>query len=264
MLRIYTVTCNRPDFIELQLRCFKKQIQEEFEFTVFNNAAFDFDKTEYNNINVICNNLNISVIDVQKEKPLLDAMPQGGPYAAPTALDNYGRYTSANVAHAYTMCWAWKHFITKETGPIAIFDSDMFLIQPLAITEMLNCHQLYFIPQGRANEQTKIEYVWPGFVLANLSTLPDINSVNWWCGKGRGELPLDVGGQTYQYLEAHPEINICHVWEECILFPPSYYSFISLEGKRIALHYCCASNWNHLGSEYHETKTRHIKEQLGI
>ena len=69
MLKIFTFAHKRPDFIELQLRSFKKNLQEDFEFIVFNNAVFDLGGREnYVSIKLACLRLGVKEIEIQRDK----------------------------------------------------------------------------------------------------------------------------------------------------------------------------------------------------
>lgn len=261
-VKIFTIAHKRPDFIELQLRSFQKQLQDGFEFIIFNNATFDTDKTLYNQINARCRKLGLSVIDIRADQALLNAMPPGGPYAAPTALDARGMYTSANVANAYSMCWAWREVISKENNPVCVLDSDIFFIRPIRIADILRRYQLAFVPQGRANEHGHLEYMWVGFVLADMPTLPDPSTVNWWCGKAKHNLLVDVGGQTYQYLGVHPDLKVLRVPAEPI--EHFHYELLSVEGEQSVLHYRCGSNWDNKSDDFHNQKLQWLREKFGI
>ena len=70
MLKIYTFAHKRPDFLEIQLKSFQKNLEDDFEFIVFNNAIFDINKSDYNNINTWCKDNNIQCIDIENNKIL--------------------------------------------------------------------------------------------------------------------------------------------------------------------------------------------------
>lgn len=58
---IITHNFNRPDFIEIQHATFKKFLQDDYEYVVFNDAT---DSTLVQQINNICNKLQIEWIRV--------------------------------------------------------------------------------------------------------------------------------------------------------------------------------------------------------
>jgi hypothetical protein len=270
MIKIYTFASNRPDFIGLQLESFRKNLKEEFDYTVFNNARYDITGgSDPNLINRAGKDAGIRVIEVEKDAALLAdcaAIEPGGP-----VLNPHGQYANANVAHAYALRWAWNNYISKETDPIAILDSDVFLIQPVKLTDALDPYVMANISDGkpRPNEPDRpILYMWPTFMLADLARLPDKESLNWWCGRIEN-VPVDVGGHTYYYFQAHPDISIQNVrrvnayyldTSSCPMQPPNYDEFYLNDA--IILHYRSGSDWDHKGKEYHRLKTEWLKKRI--
>ncbi len=264
MLKIFTFAHKRPDFIGLQVRSFRQYLQEPFEFVVFNNAAFDQHRGPHDEINRQCDQWGAQVIDVQKEPEIVDwcqAQEITGPL-----FHESGRYSNPNVACAYPLCWAWARHISKETSPICFLDSDIFLIQPVCISERLQTYDLCYIPQFRVGAA---EYMWNAFFSADLSRLPNPSTLNWWCGRVN-DVPVDVGGQTCHYLKDHPELKVLRIHSAFIPddpktnFHPTNYEHIYFDDKLFGLHYRSGSNWNHQPAIYHEKKTRWLLEQLNL
>lgn len=266
MIKIYTFVSNRPDFINLQAYSFRKNLKEDWEFTVFNNAKLSGD-SYYDEINTQCKASGATVIDIPRDSALLDKCQ--GFETSIQILNPNGIYSIANVAHAYALCWAWKNVISKEKGPIAMIDSDVFLIQPIKLTDTLYPHQLCNISDGRARHGggPPILYMWPTFVLADMAKLPEPETMNWWCGQIEG-VPVDVGGQTHHYLQAHPELDVLnlrkvHFSEDdpTVTVRPANYDEFYL-GDSTVLHYRSGSNWNRKDNEYHRRKTEWLKKRI--
>jgi hypothetical protein len=263
MISIFSFGANRPDFIELQMHSFRKHLREEFELTVFNNAQFDSTGgAKYHDLHSVGKSVGVNVIDVVKIPDLMrrcqDIEPSG------PVFNHQGLYTSANVAHAYALCYAWENYISKEKGNIAILDSDVFLIEPLSLTEMLDPHQMLNVPDGKPHADGRtFRYMWPTFMLANMATLPDAGTLNWWCGRVE-DVPVDVGGQTYHYFQSHPDLDVAHVNRKHFQ-EADYDEFYLTNGDKCAtvLHYRSGSNWNHRGSDYHRQKTEWLKGRIG-
>src|ERR1700676_4315558 len=128
MISFYTVSCNRPDFIQLQCVAFQKHMREPYEFTVFNNADMSGlggirDTDGHRKIAAKCGELGINVIDVQHD--ITQERRRGE-----KIFNANGTYYNANVAAAYPWCWAWENFISKNQNPVCILHSDMFLSDP--------------------------------------------------------------------------------------------------------------------------------------
>ena len=267
MIKLYTFTFNKIDFIELQYRSFQKYLKEDFIFTVFNNAAFGQERAggNYDKINAECRRLGIPVLDIQ-----FDQKTANDCQAMETAIrvfNSGGSYTCANVAHAYAFYWAWKNVISKDKDPVCILDFDMFMVSPTKLTDRLKDHEMCFVPQGKPN--LPADYIWPGFVLFDMSKLPEPETMNWWCGSINGSA-VDVGGHTCLYLAAHPELRTARVAFQHtednpeLDFHPSDYQFLTLEKEPVFLHYYRGSNWHGLSNDYHEKKTNWLKKQLNL
>jgi hypothetical protein len=266
MITIYTYVSNRPDFIELQMLSFIKNLKESFEFVVFNNARLSGD-SHYDEINTVCRRVGATVIDIPRDNELVGRCQKIE--HAVQILNPRGLYSIANVAHAYALCWSWENIISKEKGAIAIVDSDVFLIQPVKLTETLYPHAMCNIPDGRTHADGRcFMYMWPTFMLADMSKLPDAPTLNWWCGRIEG-VPVDVGGQTYHYFQAHPDLDIFNIrrlnsnyldTSSCPVDPANYDEFYLKDG--IVLHYRSGSDWDQKGGEYHRKKTEWLKKRM--
>lgn len=269
MIKIHTFASNRPDFIKLQVESFHKHLREPFDYTVFNNARHDITGgADYDGIHRVGKEIGIRVIDIERDPVLLAdcaRIEPGGP-----VVNAAGQYANANVAHAYALRWAWDNYISKEKGAIAIFDSDVFLVQPVKLTDTLYPHQMVNISDGkpRGEGQPPILYMWPTFMLADMDMLPDPETLNWWCGRIE-DVPVDVGGHTYYYFQAHPDLDVLNVrrlnsyyldTSSCPVDPANYDEFYLPDG--VVLHYRSGSDWDHKGADYHRKKTEWLKKRI--
>jgi len=256
LLNIYTFADKRPDFLKLQLEMFKKHLQEDFVFTVFNNAFQPFP------VSMACGQLNLREILVPRMTPEL-AEVQAMETSCPI-LGSQGEYANPNVACAYPLYWAWKNIISKQQSRVCILDSDAFLMKDCRLTDYVAQDELCYIPQTRPRVS---EYMWNALVLADVPRLPEPETMNWYCGMLNGQC-VDVGGQTATYLEAHPELKIrrarteYHEDDARVPFYPANYEYFLIDESRVFLHYRSGSNWNKKSEEYHRLKTEWLKRQL--
>jgi len=265
MLKLFTFVPNRADLIDVQMRCLQKYLGEEFILTVFNNASLGYDRRRDNKkekieIDGTCARLGINVIEIQKEQELVDFCQTTEKSC--TIFDRAGFYSNGNVAHAYALCWAWKHVISKEIGPVCILDFDMFLKEPIKLTDYLVMADALFVGQSKPGMNDK-KYAWPGFVLMDLPKFPNPETLNWMCGQVDGA-SVDVGGQTCRYFESHPEIRLVNLGLNN--FPDDShvdYQILHLGDKEL-LHYRGGSNWEDKTPEFHQKKTEWLKKELGI
>jgi len=264
MIKIFTFGSNRADFIGLQLRSFQRHLKEDIEFVVFNNATYDNGAGgNYNGLHEQAKAFGIRMIDVVKDPGLVERC-QKIELSCPL-FNHQGLYSNANVAHAYALCWAWENHISKERQPIAIFDSDVFLIEPVSLTEMMLPHVMLNVPDGKTHQQDGrvFRYMWPTFVVMDMARLPDPETVNWWCGRVENT-PVDVGGQTYHYFQAHPDLDVISA-RKLHHTEFSTDEFYLTKGDQCAtvLHYRSGSNWDHRSREFHQQKTEWLKARIG-
>lgn len=261
MIKIYTYFHRRPDFANIQIRSLKKYLQDPFELTVFNNANFDRDKSNYNEINRICKELDVTVLDIEKEDKIVDFY-----YKFEEAIGNKifaedGSYINPNVAVAYSLCYIWDKFMSKEQHKVAFLQHDMFLKEPISFLEYMKDNGLCYIPQSRKRDDgSLINYMWNTFFLADVPNLPKPETMNWWCGSVDG-IRVDVGGQTYKYLDNHPEVK------KLIIPHREVNEFGSQDimlGDKSLIHYYRGSNWDNQSEDWHRRKTAWLLNAVNL
>ena len=264
MIKIAAFTANRPDLIGLQMRSFQKYIQEDFTFTIFNNSKFDR-MQDYSKINEECKKWGISVFDVEKDPDLIarcNAIEKSC-----RVFNASGSWTNNNCAGNYGACYVWEKYLIKQDGPVCLLHPDMFFDRPIKLTDYLVKTPLCFMPQTRPNLGGL--HMHDALVLADMPRLPEPEKVNWWGSLVNG-IATDIGGQSFFYLKAHPELNptLIQQWfrqdDPETDFHPSEYEVIAIDDKPIGIHYLRASNWNHRSEDYHVKKTAWIIKKLGL
>lgn len=264
MIKIYSFYNKRSDFLDLQISSFQKHLRDQYEFIVFNNSSFDPNRVEYNKIKQACQKNNIQCIDIEKDKDLIQHLQH---YNNEIIINGAG-YTNGNIAHAYGLCFAWKHIISKTNDLVCVIDNDMFFVGNENITALLNKYDLVYMEQSKGSANKPITYMWPNIILANLDKLPEKETINWWCGQCEG-VSVDVGGHSYYYLEKHKNnLKISTIKQyhysydpECN-FEPANYEYLSLDGNKSILHYRGGSNWDGQSQDYHNKKTQWLKNKL--
>lgn len=108
--------------------------------------------------------------------------------------------------HAQTLDYAWSHLLDSGVGPVLILDADMILVAPHAGAAALEDAFLHAVRQSRetAGTSRRIDYVWPGLVLADLGRLPDPRGFRFGVRSVDGA-HLDTGGETSHWLDALSE-----------------------------------------------------------
>lgn len=276
-LLIITHSYNRPDFIEIQYKTFKKFMHDEYEFIVFNDAR---DSQIREQINKICSQYQISCIEIPQEihdRPYLQR-------------DNNSGYNHSAVRCANVVQYSLDILGFDHDDLVMIIDSDMFLVNEFSVREYLKNHDIAALPQCRSNEQEKIDYIWNGLIFFNMATLPHKRTLNFNCGWVNGAL-TDVGGYTYYYFKNNPDVKLKHFeslvyvkdfWcnncfnnpetQICIhnnhimdslhfsnplkkLVAQDRHSIMEVFINNTFLHYRAGGNWNNESAEYHQKKT---------
>lgn len=264
MVKLFTFSHKRSDFLDMQIKSFQRNLEEEYEFIVFNNANFDIDRTHYNEIHRYCAEKKIQCIDIQRNKEFTAHLQQ---FEREPIFNGTGQYGNSVIACAYPLCWAWKEVISKMDDKICIIDSDMFFIDKENISNRLNDYDIIYMPQSRGNG---VYYMWNGILYMNLAKLPEKETINWWCGMVE-EQPVDVGGHTFYYLREHRdklktlEFGLHYVGEDASCdFTPANYELFSIGDKKLLFHHRGGSNWMQASKGYLARKTRWLKNKFHL
>lgn len=226
IIHIFTSVVNRPDFILLQDKLFKRFLKNRYQFHIVDDAI---DSNISNQFKNICLENNFSY------------------YKKPE------RTVSMNPAQACadTVQWTYDNIIRENHKQDIVFfcDSDLFLIDEFDIQEYMSDAIIAGLPQKRGN----ITYMWNGIMFFNMPQIKDLD-IDFSEGIVDGEM-TDVGGHTYYYFKKH-NIEMKKTDEEIPLYPTHFndieiqndqvtngYNFeLHLDGK--FLHYRAATNWH--------------------
>jgi hypothetical protein len=189
-LLVFTHSYNRPDFIEIQYKTFKKFLHDEYEFIVFNDGSSEHDARSIENI---CTSLGIACIRIPQEihdRPYLFRLAREGRHSPCVRCANVVQYSLNEYGF-------------KHDDLVMIIDSDMFLIKDFSVRDFLHGFALAGLDQERAG----YHYLWNGLVFMDVTRLAEKETLNFNCGELFG-VPVDVGGNTYYYMRAHPEVKV--------------------------------------------------------
>lgn len=187
---VFTTGFNRPDFIELQHRLFKKFLKDDYEFWVISDANTPEMQRK---IMATCRKLGIHCVNVPQKI-------HNRPYLPRKPGDNFN---NPNVRHCNASQWAWDHFFSKHNGSVMLIDSDMFLIRPFSIENTLAGKHLAGIMWGTVDPITDkpYDYLWLALILFNNSILPHKEKICFNCGMlPNTQAVCDSGGWTHLYL----------------------------------------------------------------
>lgn len=182
---IITSAVNNPIFIEIQFLSFKKHIQFDYEFIVFNDAKSFEDYSNYNDITLkykideMCKNLGIQCINIPNDHHLSN---KNASFRTAEAMNYISEYQK------------------KNPNQYLVIDSDMFLIDNLYKDE-LN-YDCAVVKQTR----TDYNYIWNGLYYFDTSKL-NMALVNWHCTPC-----TDTGGRMSNWLtDAEQHNNILFI-----------------------------------------------------
>ena len=204
---IFTYSYNRPDFIEIQYKTFKKFLLDDYEFIVFNDATNPAMKQE---IRDMCKTCHIQCIDIPQE-----------------IHSHLNSIIAPNVLAAERNCNVVQYSLDllgfKHDDILVLLDSDLFLINYFSIRKFLagydiasflrkcsdsprhNCKKIH------PNHPT-IEYLWIGLIFLDMRTLPNKEIFNVHREPvlldNHKLINLDSGGYTYYYLRENPQVAI--------------------------------------------------------
>lgn len=192
---IITHNYNRPDFIEMQYKTFKKFLHDDYEYVVFNDARQEHMKQQ---IDSMCASYNIRCIRIPQEihsRPYLPREPHDD-------LVN-----NASIRHANCVQYSLDVIGYDHRGIVFIVDTDIALIRPFSIEQYMQDKDI----AGRMNRpRNKAQYFSPLFCMMNMSKLPERRSLNFNCGTINGVCG-DTGAWSYYYLLKHPELKFIPV-----------------------------------------------------
>lgn len=221
MIQIFTSVVNRPDFVELQYKLFKKFLKNEYQFHVVDDSIIESIESEFQSI---CFENGLKYY---KKPPRASAM-------------------NPAQACADTVQWTYDNIICKNYSEDIVFflDSDMFLIDEFDITEYMEDAIIAGLPQVRGH----VTYMWNGIMFFNMPMIEDKN-IDFSDGVVDGHM-TDVGGMTYWYFKK----TGIKMKETDVQYPTHYNDIdlqkdaggynmeLHLDGK--FLHYRAATNWH--------------------
>lgn len=223
-VQIFTSVVNRPDFVILQDKLFKKFLTHEYQFHIVDDSIDNHISKKFSEI-CLKNNL------------FYYKKPERNVHMTPAQ------------ACADTVQWTYNNIIIKNHRNDIVFfcDSDLFLINDFDIETYMSDAIIAGLPQKRG----KVTYMWNGIMFFNMSKILDLD-IDFSDGNVEGEM-TDVGGHTYYYFKRN-NIEMKRTDQE---FPgyPTHFNNIDLQkdagGYNMELHldgnflhYRAATNWH--------------------
>lgn len=243
---IYAHYFSNPEFIEFQDEGFKKFLEDEYEYIIYDDSS----KPEVSDaIFSECVKRGIKYIKIPKwvfTKPYLPCPPHGG-------------LTNPSVQCANVLQYVYETYIKNSSGLNMLIDNDMFLINPLHIEKYMEGYSLAGQPQRRMNENTIIDYLLPALLIFNVDTMPNKDDFNVNLGF-IDDINTDTGGFIHYYLKNNPYLKLRNInWhypssgveDPAFRFVDKTWNMHFLLDKKF-LHFVAGSNWNN--KEYYTEK----------
>jgi hypothetical protein len=246
MIKIFSYNDCSPELIELQVDSFRKHLKDDFEFIMFTcEERISTTPEKSREVVAVCNSLGVRVIEVPRDADIEANWYYGG-HVWEDLFRPDGRLISGagGVTFGYMQQWSWQRVICQEKGNIAVVHSDIFLIEPVNFTNHLSDHELCAV---KNTWQKGITGFWEPLLLADMSKMPDPETIVWWPSTVEGQW-TDSGGRTYYYLKAHPNLRWLEIGQDgcyddaALDFHPARYAYFLLGDKKV-LHYQSASGW---------------------
>jgi hypothetical protein len=248
---IFTFSYNKPEFIELQYKTFKKFLLDDHELVVFNDATESEMATKINNM---CEKYAIQCIPVPQEihdRPYLDRS---------TEIKHWfiNEYHAPSVLYSNVAQYALDAFGFQHDDILVIFEADLFLIKEFSFHEYLKNYALagYNRQTDYQGDMGETALLWIGLIPIDMKSLPNKTMLNLNCGTCYN-VTVDCGGHTNFYIKNNPTVQIKYFDKIRIR---SYYCN-TCEGEKS---YLCTHNTPQLKNLGFDDKTIAFIQQVPI
>jgi hypothetical protein len=301
-VKVFTANDCSPEFVELQILSFRKYLQEPFEFIVYVCDQISKTPDKAREVKEICRRLNVEVREIPRDRDIEAYWLSIAPGYQLFGQDGRFERGIGGDSFNYMLQWLWTRAFPNEQGTICFCHSDVFLIEPITLSDFLDGYSLAAVMQRKENKQPLLRngipvstgrpseydsttahellvYIWEAFMLLKPQELPGMENMKWWPSFVEG-VWTDTGGPTHYYFKSHPEIQIRDIGQSgCtddpnVDFHPSRYSFFHLGEKRI-FHYYSGSRWctnmplywgfnQDQSNHYHERKLEWTRKLISL
>ncbi|MGE0009502.1 MAG: hypothetical protein AB7F19_03090 [Candidatus Babeliales bacterium] len=189
---IFTFVYNRPDFIELQQKLFKKFLKDDYEFVIFDDSK----TTEITKkIKLVCQTYNITHIKIPQK---LHDRPYLNRYRTPKW---FAQYNNASSRNCNVVQYALDTLGFEHDDLVILLESDVFLIKEFSFYDYMQGYDLagYDRSPEYSDNRQSLEFLWIGLIYLNMATLTNKYSFNINCGQIHG-VNIDSGGYSHFYL----------------------------------------------------------------
>lgn len=189
---VFTYSYNRPEFIEIQYKTFKKFLKDDYELIVINDAN---NPELADQISDTCHTYHLRCIKIPQEiheRPYLNR---------PDGVFFVSNHQSPCVRNCNVVQYSLDMLGVHHSNIVALFDADLFLIKEFSITQYLKGYDVAGFDRAPeyAPPRNKKNFLWIGLIFLNFGTMQQKTAFNVNCGY-IDEIVMDSGGYTYYYL----------------------------------------------------------------
>lgn len=213
---ILTFSYNKPEFIELQYKTFKKFLQDDHELIVFNDA---YEEKMASCIHKICQKYSIKCIPIPQEIHDMPYLDRSTEKADLFGSWTYTEYHAPSVLYSNIAQYALDSFGFNHDDIVVIFESDLFLVKEFSFHEYLKGHDLagYNRQVDYHGAMRNVPFLWIGLIMMDMKSLPNKLMFNLNCGFYNNilyndalynDVIVDCGGYTYDYIKYNLDARI--------------------------------------------------------
>ena len=215
-VRVLTFHFNMPEFIELQHKCLKTFLVDDYEMIVFNDSPFPHHEK---NIHDVCQRLGIRCICYNQEWHFADPLNHqikawlDDPDVYSHLLFNREENRSVtlnqiarqpSIRHSHVIQYALDYFAYDHDDLVVIMDGDTFITREVHLKEIMKHVPLMGALQSIWYEY--MDYLWVPFIVFDPTRLPNLNDLKFHPAVIEGKLH-DTGSQTYHYIRDNPIVE---------------------------------------------------------
>ncbi len=182
ILDLVTVAFNNADVIEWQIKFLRKNLRDNFVFTVVDNSQGDLVAQA---VEGVCKNYSVGYIRLSKN-----------PYSG----------TFPSWSHGLALNWVYKNFLLpRKAKYFGFLDHDIFPVKSTSVLENLQKSPIY----GSIQRRGSVWWMWPGFCFFRSEVFKNV-PVNFSTAavfSGLTPIAVDTGGGNWKkvYSKTKPE-----------------------------------------------------------
>lgn len=177
-ISIFSFAVNDKFPINITHNQFKKYMNEEYEFIIFNDAMNIDMETK---INEITSNNNIKCVRVPQD---------------------IHKINNPSEAYATTLDWAVREYaVNNDCEVIVLMHTDIFPICNISISNIIGDNIIASTTEFRILDGNPVNYLYPAFTVINMKLLKNPNDLSFGVEPG-----LDTGGKSRHFINNNAQL----------------------------------------------------------